>query len=90
VGPWLSVASFPQWLETPFTFSIDGKTRQEGRATEMVLSPAECIAHARSFFPLCEGDLLYTGTPAGVGPVTAGQTARLRWGALDYSVTWSA
>ena len=90
VGPWVEAGKFPRWLETSFTLSIDGEVRQEGKGVQMSMRPAECIAYASEFFPLLEGDLLFTGTPAGVGPVAAGQTGELRWGDIAYAVTWNA
>jgi 5-carboxymethyl-2-hydroxymuconate isomerase len=38
----------------------------------MILDPAEIIAHASKIFTLEEGDIILTGTPAGVGPVQSG------------------
>jgi 2-keto-4-pentenoate hydratase/2-oxohepta-3-ene-1,7-dioic acid hydratase in catechol pathway len=88
-GPWLETRDFPNWLEEPFSLAIDGELRQQGRGTEMRLSPAEALAYASRFFPIVEGDLLFTGTPAGVGPVRSGQLGELRWGkALRYEVRW--
>jgi 2-keto-4-pentenoate hydratase/2-oxohepta-3-ene-1,7-dioic acid hydratase in catechol pathway len=88
-GPWVSVADFPDWLDSEFTFSVNGKLRQKGKAREMSLSPAACVAYASQFFELLPGDLIYTGTPAGVGAVEPGQLAELRWGEkLSYQVRW--
>lgn len=88
VGPWISVGEFPDWSKAPFTFSVNGKVVQQGRATEMTFSPADCVALASEFFPLCDGDLLFTGTPKGVGPVKEGDKAQLEFGPLKYSVQW--
>ena len=87
-GPWIPASEFPLWAKDAFRLSIDGTLRQQGNAGQMSLSPAECISYASEFFPLCEGDLIFTGTPAGVGPVLSGQTAVLEWGKISYSVTW--
>ncbi|MBR6187976.1 MAG: fumarylacetoacetate hydrolase family protein [Prevotella sp.] len=48
---------------------IDGKTVQEGHTADMLYTVDELIAYISRFFTLRTGDLLYTGTPAGVGPV---------------------
>ena len=89
VGPWLTVSEFPQWVKEPFRFSINGLLRQQGNAAQMRFSPAACVSYASEFFPLCEGDLIYTGTPAGVGPVLSGDNGRLEWGKISFSVLWS-
>jgi 2-keto-4-pentenoate hydratase/2-oxohepta-3-ene-1,7-dioic acid hydratase in catechol pathway len=50
----------------------EGKTVQEGCTSDMLYNVDEIIAYISRFFTLKTGDLLYTGTPAGVGPVHIG------------------
>ena len=50
----------------------EGKTVQEGSTSDMLYTVDEIIAYISQFFTLKTGDLLYTGTPAGVGPVHIG------------------
>ena len=88
VGPWVGLPSFRDYLSVPFTFSLDETLRQKGIGTEMSLSPGEAISHVSQFFPLCPGDLIFTGTPKGVGQVKCGETGTLRWGLLSYRVRW--
>ena len=52
-----------------FHLDINGQTVQEGRTSDMLYKVDEIIAYISQFFTLKTGDLLYTGTPAGVGPV---------------------
>jgi len=52
----------------------DGERVQDARLSEMVWNVAEIIAHLSRYYRLAEGDLIYTGTPAGVGPVAPGST----------------
>ena len=49
---------------------------QEARLSEMVWSVPEILAHLSRFYHLGPGDLIYTGTPAGVGPVVPGNVLR--------------
>ncbi len=51
---------------------INGEIRQEGRTAEMLFRPEELIAHASRYFTLEPGDLFFTGTPSGVGPLFSG------------------
>ncbi len=46
--------------------------RQDASSSEMIWSAAEVIADLSSYGPLAEGDVIFTGTPAGVGPVQPG------------------
>lgn len=52
--------------------SVNGALRQEGLLSDMVWSPAEIVAHLSRFYHLAPGDVIMTGTPAGVGAVVAG------------------
>ncbi|MDR2773993.1 MAG: fumarylacetoacetate hydrolase family protein [Tannerella sp.] len=55
-----------------FHLDTDGKTVQEGNTADMLFSVDNIIAYASRFFTLKMGDLIYTGTPAGVGQVNIG------------------
>jgi fumarylpyruvate hydrolase len=52
--------------------SQNGVIRQESDIAELVWSPSEIVAHLSGFYHLGPGDLIFTGTPAGVGPVAPG------------------
>ena len=60
-----------------FRLLLDGEVRQEGRAADMLLGVGELLAYMSTWITLEPGDLILTGTPAGVGPVEPGRTARL-------------
>lgn len=51
---------------------VNGTLRQEGHTADMIFSVAPLIAYCSAIFTLEPGDLIYTGTPEGVGPVEAG------------------
>ena len=50
-------------------------------------SPTELIEDLWRWFPLKEGDLLFTGTPAGVGPLEHGDHLKVRGGPVEYELT---
>lgn len=52
---------------------VDGEVRQSGRTSQMVHSVPDLVAYASSIFTLLPGDVILTGTPAGVGPLEHGQ-----------------
>jgi len=54
------------WLE------VNGKLRQQGDLADMIWSVPEIIAELSTWFELAPGDLIFTGTPAGVGPLVPG------------------
>ncbi|MEQ8664980.1 MAG: fumarylacetoacetate hydrolase family protein [Rhodospirillales bacterium] len=53
--------------------AVDGETRQESDIADMIWPVPQVIAHLSTLFTLAPGDLLFTGTPEGVGPVSRGQ-----------------
>ena len=56
--------------------TVDGEVRQRGDLDQMIWNVAEIIATLSTFVELRGGDLIFTGTPAGVGPIRAGQVVR--------------
>jgi 2-keto-4-pentenoate hydratase/2-oxohepta-3-ene-1,7-dioic acid hydratase in catechol pathway len=57
---------------TEFIFLQNGEVRQIGKTSDMIFSIDQLIAYVSQFVTLKTGDLIYTGTPAGVGPVAIG------------------
>jgi fumarylpyruvate hydrolase len=58
------------------TLSIDGEVRQKGDLKDMIWSVAEIIAALSTYVEVAPGDLIFTGTPAGVGPIKRGESVR--------------
>ena len=69
IGEWIPKERFRDVQALPFHLDINGKTVQEGCTADMRFSIDALIAYISRFFTLKTGDLLYTGTPVGVGPV---------------------
>jgi fumarylpyruvate hydrolase len=58
------------------SLSIDGEVRQSGDLKDMIWSVAEIIAALSTYVEVAPGDLIFTGTPAGVGPIRRGESVR--------------
>jgi fumarylpyruvate hydrolase len=56
------------WLE------VNGQLRQDANVAEMIWNVPEIVAELSTYFELCPGDLIFTGTPAGVGPLQRGDS----------------
>ena len=69
IGKWLPKESLPHVDELNFSLTKNGKTVQSGSSRLMLWKVDELIAYVSQFFTLKIGDILFTGTPAGVGPV---------------------
>ncbi len=75
VGPWLVTADElgdPSNLD--FWLTVNGELRQKANTRDLIIGIAQLIEFASSFYTLHPGDILFTGTPEGVGPVKAGDT----------------
>ncbi|CAL8476921.1 fumarylacetoacetate hydrolase family protein [Caballeronia sp. S22] len=54
--------------------TVNGETKQQSDVSHLIWSVAETVAHLSKFFTLEPGDVIFTGTPEGVGPVKVGDT----------------
>jgi fumarylpyruvate hydrolase len=67
----------------PIALSVNGEARQSGRLDDMVWNPAEILAKARELWDVRPGDLIFTGTPEGVGPLQPGDRVEATIGGLQ-------
>lgn len=72
IGDWIDKEKLRDIQQLHFHLDINGNTVQEGRSSDMLFKVDEIISYISQYFTLKTGDLLYTGTPAGVGPVNIG------------------
>jgi 2-keto-4-pentenoate hydratase/2-oxohepta-3-ene-1,7-dioic acid hydratase in catechol pathway len=78
LGPWICTADeIADPDDVPFTLHVNDEKRQDSNTSNMVYSVRRLIEFASSFYTLHPGDLLYTGTPEGVGPVKPGDVIRV-------------
>ncbi len=66
----------------PISLSVNREVRQLGRLDDMVWAPDEILAKARSLWDVRPGDLIFTGTPEGVGPLQPGDRVEASIGGL--------
>lgn len=69
LGEWVSKEKFRDVQAMHFHLDINGQTVQEGRTSDMIFSIDHIVSYISQFFTLKIGDIIYTGTPVGVGPV---------------------
>lgn len=68
MGPWLVTPDeVPDRDDLALGCSIDGETVQDGRTNDLVFGVARLVAELSAVLPLLPGDVIFTGTPAGVG-----------------------
>ena len=69
IGTFVSKEEFQDIQNIDFHLDINAKTVQRGNTSDMIYSVDKIIAYVSQFFTLKIGDLIFTGTPAGIGPV---------------------
>ncbi len=72
VSEFFPLSEFKDIHELSFRLDLNGKTVQDGNTSLMIFSFEKIIAYVSRFMTLKTGDLIFTGTPAGVGPVAIG------------------
>lgn len=72
LGPWIETTL--DAADVAVRCELDGELKQDGRTSQLVHSIPALIAYVSQIMTLLPGDVLLTGTPAGVGPLVAGQT----------------
>jgi fumarylpyruvate hydrolase len=83
VGPVRRLADAGEIDSGAITLEVNGETRQKSDIRNLIWSVNEVIANLSTLFALQPGDLIFTGTPEGVGPVQRGQTMHVRIDGLD-------
>lgn len=68
----IPIGDFRNLKDIHFSLEVDGVVRQKGNTSLMLFSFEYIIAYLSKFFTLRTGDLIFSGTPKGVGPVTVG------------------
>jgi 2-keto-4-pentenoate hydratase/2-oxohepta-3-ene-1,7-dioic acid hydratase in catechol pathway len=78
LGPWV-VAGLDEEMvaDLGVTCRVNGSPRQSGRTLQMVFPPAVLIEYITAVMTLEPGDVIMTGTPAGVGPLLAGDVVEV-------------
>jgi 2,4-didehydro-3-deoxy-L-rhamnonate hydrolase len=83
VGPWMVTADELRNPEaTDLCLTVNGHPRQRANTRDLVLDIPTLIATASSYYTLHPGDLLFTGTPEGVGPVVDGDVIEVEFGGI--------
>ena len=89
VGTFLPAEKFVNHADISFALEVNGEVRQEGNTSDLIFGFPEIIEYVSKYYTLKTGDLIFTGTPSGVGPVKKGDNLVARIGGeavLDFFV----
>ena len=73
IGEFVNKSEIPDIQNLNFRLDVDGRTAQTGWTGDMIFTVDKIISYVSKFFTLKTGDLIFTGTPVGVGPVSENQ-----------------
>jgi len=76
LGPWVETDVDPSNLS--IECYVNGEMRQSANTSDMIFDPYEIVSFVSQVMTLVPGDVILTGTPGGIGPITAGDTVEVR------------
>lgn len=85
LSPFLKPDALPDPQAADLTLRINGSIRQQGDTRQMMIGVFELMAYISTHFTLQPGDVVLTGTPAGVGPLHSGDALTLSLAGHDFS-----
>lgn len=77
IGPIHPVSAVGHFEQAALWLTVNGETKQKSDVSHLIWSVAETVAYLSRFFQLEPGDIIYTGTPEGVGAVKTGDTMKV-------------
>lgn len=89
IGPWVEVDEKKDYSLDCFSLELNSEPRQKSTLSEMRFTPEYCLSFISQTIPLCDGDILFTGTPKGVGRLKAGDKVELKYNLIKYSVEFA-
>lgn len=77
VSSFFQVKKLEELADLRLRLWVNDQLRQEGRTSQMIFGVPHLLEYIIETFPVCPGDLILTGTPAGVGPLLDGDSVRV-------------
>lgn len=85
ISPIKGLKDFPQdWENLSFEIKINQELRQKSKLQEAHFKANQIIHHIDQYLPLCDGDLIFSGTPKGVGPLKKNDDIELSFGPIHH------
>ncbi len=86
ISPWIEFKGFSWFNQLSFELKINQQLRQKGQAQNMIFKLPALIEHLKTHFPVKSGDIILTGTPAGVGPLKSKDKIEAK---MEDQIFWS-
>ncbi len=85
IGPWIE-CKYEELKNIEFSLKLNGEIKQNSHVKNMIFNPIQLIQHASQFFELCPGDIIFTGTPAGIGQLISPADVELLLGQKSLNI----
>ena len=86
IGSWTPIYIMKDVLDLTFELEVNGQVKQKGQGRDMRWSPETLLKDVQKWFPLESGDIMFTGTPEGVGPIHSGDEMNITGGPVTFSL----
>lgn len=84
ISPFIDVSDLSELKNLDVILKVNGQVRQTGNTAQMIFPFEKLVEHVKKHFPVIAGDLLLTGTPSGVGPMTSGDLLEAQIGQMKF------
>lgn len=89
LGDWLDVSEITDWQATKFQFHINDELRQDGNTALLMFNIGYLLTDISQVFSLEPGDVIMTGTPAGVGALHSGDQLKMTLNGVTQDFVWN-
>lgn len=89
LGDWVDVAQIPAWDQIHYTLEINDQVRQHGDTGLLIFTVAELLKEISHVFTLNPGDVVMTGTPAGVAALLPNDQLKMTLKGNNQDFTWT-
>ncbi|MEQ1159831.1 fumarylacetoacetate hydrolase family protein [Acinetobacter calcoaceticus] len=88
LADWVDLSEITDWQETKFTFHINDELRQDGNTALLMFTIGDLLVDINQVFSLEPGDVIMTGSPAGVGPLHSGDQLKMTLKGATQDFVW--
>lgn len=89
LGEWIDASEIEDWTSVQYTFQVNDEIRQKGDTSLMIFNIASLLVDISQFFTLEPGDVVMTGTPAGVAALNAGDQLKMTLEGKSKHYDWT-
>lgn len=90
LGEWVDVSEITDWKQVEYHFDVNAERRQTGQSAHMIFDIASLLVEISHIFSLQPGDVIMTGTPAGVAALQSGDQLKMTLKGKTQDFVWTS